>query len=69
MTTAVSLAGISAILAAGSYLYYVHKAKERPQPEPDWEAALLGVPDGEGGVAVAARVSLRLPSLTLTSLP
>jgi hypothetical protein len=63
MTTAVALAGASAMLAAGSYFYYVHQAKEGAEPVSDWEASLIGAPDGAGGLSVAARVSLPLPSL------
>jgi hypothetical protein len=66
MGTAVALAGASALLAAGSYFYYAHhapKAQDGDEPVSDWEASLQGAPDGAGGLAVAARVSLPLPSL------
>lgn len=67
MTTAVALAGAGAMLAAGSYFYYVHKASgradDREEEVSDWEAAVSGAPDGAGGFAVAARLSLPLPSL------
>lgn len=63
MNTAVALAGASALLAAGSYLYYAHKSHDGDEAVSDWEASLLGAPDGSGGVAVAARVTLPLPPL------
>jgi hypothetical protein len=65
MTTAVALAGASALLAAGSYLYYAHKGKAGDGDEPvsDWEASLMGAPDGVGGLSVSARVSLPFPAL------
>jgi hypothetical protein len=63
MTTAVAVAGASAMLAAGTYFYYVHKSKGRADSESDWDAALIGAPDGAGGLAVAARISLPLPPL------
>jgi hypothetical protein len=62
LATTVSVAGASALLAAGSYLYFVHKAKERPEADAGWEASVGGSPDGAGGLAVSARVSLPLPS-------
>lgn len=61
-TAAVSVAGVSALLAAGSYFYYVHRAKARTEAE-QWDAALIGAPDGAGGVAVGARLTLALSSL------
>ncbi|MBW8889062.1 MAG: hypothetical protein JF616_15015 [Fibrobacteres bacterium] len=59
----VSVAGISALLAAGSYFYYVHRAKARAEAEPQWDAALMGAPDGAGGIAMGARLTLALSSL------
>lgn len=61
-TAAVSVAGISALLAAGSYFYYVHLAKARAQADEQWDAALIGAPDGAGGVALGARLTLALPA-------
>jgi hypothetical protein len=63
MRAVVSVAGISALLAAGSYFYYVHRAKARAEADPEWDAALGGAPDGAGGVSVSARLTLALPSL------
>ncbi len=67
MATAVALAGAGAMLAAGSYFYYVHKAVSRSNDGDgevsDWEAAVSGAPDGAGGFAVSARLSIPLPSL------
>jgi len=60
---AVSVAGISALLAAGSYFYYVHRAKARAEAEPQWDAAVMGAPDGAGGVAIGARLTLALSAL------
>jgi hypothetical protein len=62
MAAAVALAGTSALLAAGSYFYYAHKTGEGEEAVSDWEASLRGAPDGSGGLSVAARVSLGLPS-------
>jgi hypothetical protein len=62
-TAAVSVAGITALLAAGSYFYYVHRAKAAVAEDPEWDAAVIGAPDGAGGVAVGARLTLALPSL------
>jgi hypothetical protein len=62
LATTVSVAGASALLAAGSYLYFVHKAKERSEEDAGWEASIGGAPDGAGGLSVSARVSLPLPS-------
>jgi hypothetical protein len=62
MGTAVAVAGASALLAAGAYFYYVRKAGDRAAEEADWEASISGAPDGAGGLAVSARVSLPLPS-------
>jgi hypothetical protein len=60
-TVAVSVAGLSALLAAGSYFYYVHRAKARAQTDEEWDASLIGAPDGAGGVALGARLTLALP--------
>lgn len=65
--TAVAVAGLSALLAAGSYFYYAHKSgqedEEGSEPVSDWQAALIGGPDGAGGMAVGARLTLPLPSI------
>lgn len=58
----VSVAGISALLAAGSYFYYVHRAKARAEADPEWDAAVIGAPDGAGGIAMGARLTWPLPS-------
>jgi len=63
LTTVVSVAGISALLAAGSYFYYVHRAKARAEADPKWDAAVIGAPDGAGGIAMGARLTLALSSL------
>lgn len=62
LTTAITIAGASAVLAAGSYFYYVHRAKVRAEEESDWDASVGALPDGHGGVAAAARLTLPLPS-------
>ena len=59
----VSVAGISALLAAGSYFYYVHRAKARAEADQQWDASLIGAPDGAGGVAMGARLTVPLSSL------
>jgi len=62
-TAAVSVAGLSALLAAGSYFYYVRRAKARAEADPLWDASVSGAPDGAGGVAMGARLTLALSSL------
>jgi hypothetical protein len=63
LTNAVSVAGISALLAAGSYFYYVHRAKARAEADGEWDAAVIGSPDGAGGIALGARLTVALPGL------
>lgn len=63
LSTAISVAGIGAVLAAGSYFYYVHQAKARAENDPEWDAAVTGAPDGAGGFALGARLTLALSSL------
>ena len=63
LTTAVTVAGVSALLAAGSYFYFVHRSAVVPEAgESSWSANLTGGPDGAGGVSVGARLTLPLPS-------
>lgn len=63
IATAVSVAGIGALVAAGTYLYYVHRDKDRAEDGSGWETELTGGPDGAGGMGVGARLTLPLPSL------
>ena len=63
LTTAVTVAGVSALLAAGSYFYFVHRSAAGPEAEESsWSANLTGGPDGAGGVSVGARLTVPLPS-------
>jgi hypothetical protein len=62
LTTAVTVAGVSAVLAAGSYFYYVHRAQVRAEEESGWDAEVGAAPDGRGGITAAARLTLPLPS-------
>lgn len=57
LTAAVSAAGLGALLAAGSYFYCVHRTRARDREETAWQASLDGGPDGNGGLAVAARLT------------
>lgn len=55
----VAAAGITALIAAGSYFYFAHRARS----EEGWEAGLAGVPDGSGSLALGARLTFALPAL------
>ncbi len=62
ISTAVGVAGVTALLAAGSYFYYVHRSVAQSQAEgSDWDAQVIGGPDGDGGVTVGARLTVPLP--------
>ena len=67
LTNAIGAAGITALLAAGSYFWFTREGADREQerePEPDWDAQVSGgiAPDGE--MSVAAMVTLPLSFLT-----
>ena len=64
LNTTVTVAGISALLAAGSYLYYAHRAAQReaePESESAWDAGVTGGLDADGNVTMGARLTLPLP--------
>jgi hypothetical protein len=64
LTTAMMAAGITAVLAAGSYFYFVHRSASRAREAdpPAWDAEVTGGLDAGGGAAVGARVTVPLPS-------
>lgn len=63
LTTAIGAAGLGALLAAGSYFYYVHHpAGKDGDPEGDWAARVTGGVSPEGGPVIGALLTLPLPS-------
>ena len=58
LTTAVGAAGLTALLAAGSYFYFAHEDKVKDR---NWDAQVSGgvAPDGE--MSVGALLTLPLP--------
>jgi hypothetical protein len=61
LTSAVSLAGLSALLAAGSYFYYAKMAEESPRA---WDASISGSVSAGGGPGIGALITLPLPSFS-----
>jgi hypothetical protein len=57
ITAAVGVAGLTALLAAGAYCYYVRKSAENSR---DWEASMTGGVSGDGDVNVGALLTLPL---------
>lgn len=61
ISTAVGIAGVTALIAAGSYLFYTESGDEKAK---DWDARVGGGVAPGGGMQVTASLSLPLPSLT-----
>ena len=67
LTNAVGAAGLTALLAAGSYFYFAHKEKAMeadPEPESGWDAQVSGGLAPDGGVSVGAKLTFPLASLS-----
>lgn len=63
ITTTVAVAGVGALLAAGSWFYYTHLRESREAPDDGLDADISGGLDAQGLPAVSARLSLPLGSL------
>ncbi len=67
-TSAVGVAGLTALFAAGAYLYYAHQAAyvaaHVDEKAPAWDAAMTGGVAPDGHVDIGARLTLALPSLS-----
>ncbi|MDB5048056.1 MAG: hypothetical protein JWO30_1127 [Fibrobacteres bacterium] len=61
LTSAIGVAGLTALLAAGSYFYYAHVTAEKAR---NWDAKVTGGVSPAGGMSVGALVSLPLPSIS-----
>jgi hypothetical protein len=61
LTSAVGLAGLTALIAAGSYFYYAKMAEESPR---EWDASLSGGVDADGEPSIGALLTLPLPSFS-----
>lgn len=67
LTTAVGAAGLTALIAAGSYFYFAHKQKSQeaePEADSDWNAQVSGGLAPDGGVSVGAKLTFPLASLS-----
>lgn len=67
LTNAVGVAGLTALLAAGSYFYFSrHEPESEADSDSDWDIRVSGgvAPDGDGGMAVGALVTLPIASLS-----
>lgn len=58
ISTAVGVAGLTALIAAGSYLFFVDRDAEKASA---WDARVSGGTAPGGGIQVAASLSLPLP--------
>jgi hypothetical protein len=67
LTNAIGAAGITALLAAGSYFWFTrdgaHEAYSGKAPERDWDARVSGGVDPDGEMSVGAMVTLPLSFL------
>lgn len=64
LSTTVAVAGIGALLAAGSFFYYANHAASREQPDDGGlETEFSGGLDDQGRPAVSAKLSLPIASL------
>jgi hypothetical protein len=64
LSSTVAVAGIGALLAAGSYFYYANHAASREQPDDGGlETEISGGLDAEGDPAVSAKLTLPLALL------
>ena len=61
LTNAVGVAGLTALLAAGSYFYF---SRHESEPDSDWDAQVSGGVAPDGGMSVGALLTIPLPSLT-----
>ena len=61
LTSAVGAAGLTALLAAGSYFYFARQASVEAR---NWDAQVSGGIDLEGDMNIGALISLPLPSLS-----
>ncbi|MDB5102437.1 MAG: hypothetical protein JWP91_126 [Fibrobacteres bacterium] len=61
LATAVGAAGLTALLAAGSYLYFARESEENGR---NWDAQVSGGVSPDGGMSVGALLTLPLPSLS-----
>ncbi|MEO6096172.1 MAG: hypothetical protein ABIW76_10905 [Fibrobacteria bacterium] len=65
LTNAMGAAGITALLAAGSYFWFTREgAYQEHESEPDWKARVCGGVDPDGEMSVGAMVTLPLSFLT-----
>jgi hypothetical protein len=60
LTHAVGFAGITALLAAGSYFYF---SRNDAEPDSDWDAEVSGGIAPDGGMAMGAALTFPLSSL------
>ena len=63
-STAVGLAGLTALMAAGAYLYYAHQSAQATESSPDWDAAMTGGFSPQGDLSIGARLTAPLPVLS-----
>jgi hypothetical protein len=61
LTSAIGVAGLTALLAAGSYFYYAHIVAEKAR---NWDAKVTGGVSPAGEMSIGAIVSLPLPSIS-----
>jgi hypothetical protein len=60
LTNAVGVAGLTALLAAGSYFYF---SRHETEPGSDWDADVSGGIAPDGGITMGAVLTFPLPSL------
>jgi hypothetical protein len=63
LTSTIAVSGLGALLAAGSYFYYVNRAASRAEPDDGVETEFSGGLDATGGPAVSAKLTLPLALL------
>lgn len=64
ISTTVAVAGLGALLAAGSYFYYANHAASREQPDDGGlETEISGGLDDQGGPAISAKLTLPFAAL------
>jgi hypothetical protein len=65
LTSAVGIAGLTALVAAGSYFYYAHRAAGNAvEKARNWDAQVTGGISPQGEPSVGALLRLPLPSLS-----